>query len=153
MADRPSMIGHIREHETLVGGGEPKALWAPIGRALGLERLGVNHETIPPGGRSSVPHAHSKEEEFVFVIAGTPSLWIDGELHELKPGDAAAFPAGTGIAHSVLNNSNEAIRLLIVGEARGDDEVIYPINPEKPHPRIWKSAPLRPIGPHNGMAD
>jgi len=49
-------------------------------------KLGVNHETIFPGGRSSLPHAHSEDEEFVFVIEGRPSLWIDGELRELAAG-------------------------------------------------------------------
>ncbi|MBW2245448.1 MAG: cupin domain-containing protein, partial [Deltaproteobacteria bacterium] len=57
-----------------------------VWQALGLVKLGVNHETIFPGGRSSLPHAHSEDEEFVFVIEGRPSLWIDGELRELAAG-------------------------------------------------------------------
>ncbi|WP_282609559.1 cupin domain-containing protein [Pelagibius sp. Alg239-R121] len=125
---------------------------AALGNMLGLERLGVNHETLPPGGRSSVPHAHSHEEEFVYVVSGCPDLWIDGDLHPLQPGDAAAFPAGTGIAHSVINNSKEEVRILIVGENHSADRVVYPVNPETPHSRPWRDAPSRPLGTHDGTA-
>jgi uncharacterized cupin superfamily protein len=43
-------------------------------------------------------------------------VWIDGQLHRLGPGDAVGLPAGTGICHTMLNNSAEEVRLLVVGE-------------------------------------
>ena len=64
-----------------------------------------------------MPHAESAEEEFVYVLEGTPDVWIDGELFRLAPGDGVGFPAGTGIAHSFLNNTDEPVRLIVVGEA------------------------------------
>ena len=126
---------------------------AAFGKALGLAHIGVNHETVFPGGQSSRPHAHSKDEEFVFVVEGQPSLWIDGHLIELDEGDAVAFPAGTGIAHCFINNSDASIKLLIVGEHWPDDRVIYPVNPEIRHPRPWANAPTRALGPHDGCPD
>ena len=110
-------------------------------------------DSVFPGGRSSVPHAHSKNEEFVFVVSGRPSLWVDGHLRELEVGDSIAFPAGTGIAHTLLNNSSEPIELLIVGEHHPDDRVHYPVNPDRIHPRPWRDAPKRALGPHDGCAD
>lgn len=137
------------------GKGEGQYILATLGSKLGLERIGVNHETIFPGTGSSIPHCHSRDEEFVFVVSGHPSLWIDGNLHQLKAGDAVAFPAGTGIAHTFLNNTDESIELLIVGEHSPDDKVHYPVNPEieKLHPRPWKDAPRRPLGLHDGKPD
>lgn len=123
-----------------------------LGRLLGLERFGVNHETIEPGGRSSTPHAHSHEEEFVYVVDGHPTLWLDGHTKPLAPGDCAAFPAGTGIAHSFLNDSDAPIRLLIIGLPHPDDRVFYPLDPDRPHPRPWTDPPARPLGPHDGHA-
>ena len=126
---------------------------ASLGKVLGLAHFGVNHETLFPGGRSSLPHAHSKDKEFVFVVEGRPSLWIDGHLIELDQGDAVAFPAGTGIAHSFINNSRAPVKLLIVGEHSADDRLCYPVNPEVRHPRPWKDPPTRPLGPHDGRSE
>ena len=150
MSDRPKMIGRVADLATWVGEGDLRARAAALGRALGLERLGVNHETLPPGCRSALPHAHSHEEELVFVVKGCPDLWIDGHLHRLQPGDAAAFPAATGIAHCLINNTAEEVELLVVGETNPADQVAYPVDPERAHPRPWRDAPRRPLGPHKG---
>lgn len=90
------------------------SIGASIGCLLGLVRIGIHHERLPPGRRTSYPHAESAEEEFVYVLEGTPDVWIDGTLLRLAPGDAVAFPGGTGICHTVLNNTE--VRLLVVGE-------------------------------------
>ena len=127
-------------------------------RALGLVKLGIHYEIIQPGNRSSFPHAESHEEEFVFVVQGTPDVWIDGHLHPLVPGDAVAFPAGTGIAHSFLNNSSEDIHILVVGEANKDENRInYPLEPARmaefaARDRAWLDAPSHTLGPHSGKA-
>jgi len=146
-------VGSVGDLEREHGEGRNRYVAAPLGKALGLARLGVNHETIFPGGRSSRPHAHSEEEEFVFVVEGRPSLWVDGHLVELDPGDSVAFPAGTGIAHSFLNNSDAPVKLLIVGEHSSTDRVDYPVDPEAHHPRPWKDAPARSLGSHDGRPD
>ena len=123
-----------------------------VGRVLGLARCAVNHETIEPGGRSSLPHAHSHEDEFVYVLRGTPTLWLDGHVRSLEPGACAAFPAGTGIAHSFLNDSAEPIELLIFGVPHPEDRLRYPLHPDHPHPRPWTDAPKRALGAHDGEA-
>lgn len=119
--------------------------------------LGVHHERLPPGRRLSWPHAEADEEEFVYVIEGTPDVWIDGHLTRLKPGDAVGFPAGTGIAHTVLNNSESDVRILVVGEAsRERSRIDYPLHPKRNlelGERHWKDRPERKLGPHNGLPD
>jgi len=127
-------------------------------RELGLVKLGIHYEVIPPGNRSSFPHAESDEEEFVFVVLGRPDAWIDGTLYPLVPGDAVAFPAGTGIAHSFLNNSNEDIHILVVGEAsRDENRINYPLEPRRMaefagRGKAWLDAPRHELGPHDGKA-
>ncbi len=158
MAERPACIGNFRE---LL---EPTPPWsrgtdlegeiARLGRTLGLSRIGVNYQIVPPGHRTSLPHAHDREEELVLVVSGTPDLWLDGTLHRLEPGDAVAFPPGTGIAHTFLNNRDEAVHLLIVGDANAadalGDRVSYPLNPEmRAHPRFWHDAPERALEAHD----
>lgn len=159
--DRPSFIrhwtevekpeeGHYRGDDELMGFG------APLARHFGLTRIGIHHERLPPGRRSSFPHAEMLEEEFVYVLEGYPDVWLDGELHSLKPGDSVGFPAGTGIAHTFINNTDEEVRFLVVGEAnKPDNRIFYPKNLDmKPiRPDWWENPPPRELGDHDGMPD
>ncbi len=157
---RPDCIRHWRELEQPDNAHYPDdtelmSIRAPLGRLLGLTRIGINHERLPPGRRTSYPHAESAEEEFIFVLEGTPDVWIDGTLHRLAPGDAVGFPAGTGICHTFLNNTADEVRLLVVGEAsKPENRIRYPVNQAYEAKRAdrWADWPTRPIGPHDGKA-
>ena len=159
--DRPPCIAHWTEIEGpddrhYDGDDEPMSIRARFGRHFGLSRLGIHHERLPPGRRTCYPHAESAEEEFVYVIAGTPDVWLDGWLHRLRPGDAVGFPAGTGITHCFLNNTEAEVLLLVVGEtSKPANRITYPRNPER-KAQIedwWDDAPQRPLGDHDGLTD
>jgi uncharacterized cupin superfamily protein len=159
--ERPGCVAHWREIEEAdtshyQGDDEKLAIGAPLGRHLGLTRLGIHHERLLPGRRTSYPHAESAEEEFVYVIDGTPDAWLDGDLYRLGPGDAVGFPAGTGQCHTFINNTEDEVRLLVVGEAsKGANRILYPRNPEQKLLRDdwWSDAPARRMGEHDGMSD
>lgn len=145
--------------------GSPEILssGAPLARLFDFTRLGIHYELLPPGRRTSWPHAESTEDEFVYVIEGYPEVWLDGQLYPLKPGDAVGFKAGDGLAHTFLNNSEHPVRLMVVGDkSREDNKVHYPLHPQrnlqigKLHwEEVDRSAnPHRPVlGPHDGMTD
>ena len=127
----------------------------PIGRAAGLERIGLHVERVPPGRRTSYPHAEADEEELVYVLDGEIDAWVDGHLHRMVKGDLAAFPAGTGICHTFLNNGDHDALLLVGGErSKPGNRLYYPLNPERkpqvPAERWWEDVPLGPQGPHDG---
>ena len=130
---------------------------ANFSKHFNLMRIGVHHERLPPGRRVSWPHAEADEEEFVYVIEGTPDLWLDGHLKRLQPGDGVGFPAGTGIAHTFINNTGSDVRLLVVGEAsRQRSRIDYPLHPKRNAEigeRHWREKPKRPLGPHDGLPD
>jgi uncharacterized cupin superfamily protein len=136
---------------------EKHAHTANFSEHFGLMRIGVHHERLPPGRRLCWPHAEADEEEFVFVIEGTPDVWLDGRLVRLKPGDGVGFPSGTGIAHTFLNNTDTDVRVMVVGEAsRQRSRVDYPMHPKRNEEigtRHWKDKPQRPMGPHDGKPD
>ena len=88
----------------------------PFARPLGLTRLGVHHEVLKPGHRSSLPHAEATEEECVYILEGHPQAWIDGALHPLSPDDIVVFPPGTGIRHTITNPTDRNVRMLVIGE-------------------------------------
>jgi uncharacterized cupin superfamily protein len=159
--DRPSSIAHWRAIETpdeshYDGDDEPMGFGAALGRHLGLTRIGVHHERLPPGRRTSYPHAESAEEEFVYVIEGTPDVWLDGALHRLAPGDSVGFPAGTGICHTFINNSDSEVCLLVIGETpKPENRIFYPRNLDRQVMREdwWVDAPGHPRGDHDGLSD
>jgi uncharacterized cupin superfamily protein len=160
MTSRPDFISHWKPLEEAKGGvyrgdAEELALDAPVGEKLGLTRIGIHHIRVPPGRRTSYPHAESAEEEYAYVIEGRPDVWIDGHLHALEPGDSVAFPADTGICHTFLNNTSEDVRLLVVGEKpKAGNRVHYPLNQAHQKTRTdgWDDAPPRDLGPHDGRA-
>ena len=129
-----------------------------LGRAAGLVHLAVNVVRLPPGQRSSWPHAEETEEEFVYVLEGEVDAWIDGDLHRMKPGDFAALPAGTGVCHTFINNGERDARLIVGGHAdRADNRIYYPLHPQRrkdlPASYWWDDFPERPLGPHDGLPD
>jgi uncharacterized cupin superfamily protein len=126
-----------------------------IGRAAGMRRIGLHVERVPPGHRTSWPHAEEDEEEFVYVLEGEIDVWIDGVLHPMKKGDLAAFPCGTGISHTFLNNGDADALLFVGGERRHDSRIFYPLHPQRrgdmPWSHWWDDVPVRPLGPHDGV--
>jgi len=141
------------------GSDERLSFGSPVGKKLGLTKLGIHVETLAPGRRTSWPHAESLEEEFAYVIEGHPQVWIDGHIHDLRPGDFVAFPAGTGIAHTFINNSDENALLLVGGEAaHPDNKIFYPLHPKrneamKKDNYFWENHPQHELGPHDGLPD
>jgi uncharacterized cupin superfamily protein len=137
---------------------EPMAPSRAIGRAAGLRMVGLHLVRVPPGYRTSWPHAESGEEEFAYVIEGEVDCWIDGHLHHMVAGDLVAWPAGTGIAHCIINNGDREALLLAGGEsARPGAKITYPLHPQRradmPWSLWWDDAPPRELGPHDGLPD
>ena len=161
MTDRHPAIVNARDIEeetpwSYPDSDEVHSTGAAFGRHFGLTRLGIHYERLAPGRRSSFPHAESAEEEFVYVIDGTPDVWLDGVLHRLASGDGVGFPAGTGLSHSFLNNTDTDVRLLVVGDtSRPENKIYYAVNPERRAYRTdwWDNIPDRALGPHDGLTD
>ncbi len=147
--DVPSNEGKYPHNDEIFGTGRKVGVFA------GLLRIGLHVDRLAPGQRTSYPHSEEDEEEFVFVLEGEVQAWVDGELHPMKKGDLAAFPAGTGINHTFINDSDHEVVLLIGGEqAKSDSRIFYPHNGERkkdmPWARWWDDVPRRPLGPHDG---
>ena len=113
---RPECIKHFSEIQEpdgahYPGSDELLSIGSPFGKSLGFRRLGIHHEVLKPGRRTSWPHAERTEEEFVYVIEGRPQVWIDGDVYDLKPGDGVGFVPGTGISHTFINNTKSDWRI------------------------------------------
>jgi uncharacterized cupin superfamily protein len=97
-----------------------------LGDFFGLNNFGVNLTHLAPGAISALAHSHSRQEEFIFVLEGTPILILGQEEFILNPGDCYGFRAGTSIAHQLVNRSEEQVTYLEIGDRTPGDEVEYP---------------------------
>ncbi len=118
------------------------------------QRIAAHWVKLPPQQRTSYPHAESHEEEFAFVVSGRPHVWINGYIYQLEPGHAVGFPAGTGIAHCFLNNTDDEVEMIVLGDrTKKENKCAFPINHElkSTHENIWWiDYPKQSLGGHNG---
>lgn len=56
----------------------------------GSSSLSVQRATVQPGGGTGPGYTHVGED-FVYVVSGHLTYWLDGELFELGPGDSLHF--------------------------------------------------------------
>jgi uncharacterized cupin superfamily protein len=97
-----------------------------LGEFFGLKNFGVNLTRLAPGGASSLRHAHTRQDEFVYVVEGTPTLVTNEGRRALAAGDCVGFRGGTGNAHHLLNETDAQVLYLEIGDRGAGDGVVYP---------------------------
>jgi mannose-6-phosphate isomerase-like protein (cupin superfamily) len=90
-----------------VDGSEIRELLAHRNSAIRNQSLA--EARIPVGG-ATLEHYHPKCEEIYYITYGTGKMRIEGELREVKVGDAIAIPPGH--KHKIWNTGAEILRLL-----------------------------------------
>jgi uncharacterized cupin superfamily protein len=98
----------------------------PLGDLFGLINFGVNLTRLRPSAVSALRHAHAKQDEFVYILEGNPTLVTDQGQIQLRPGMCAGFKAGTGNGHNLVNNTSEDVVYLEVGDRSPGDNLSYP---------------------------
>jgi uncharacterized cupin superfamily protein len=91
--------------------------WSLVRRSLGCQSFGINLVDIPPG--ESIPEhneAERDQEELFFVLAGSPTLVIDGEDHPAPQGTFARLDVAP--RRTVRNDGAEVASVLIVSAPR-----------------------------------
>ena len=118
-------VARLNERELTRASGEKLSLARSLSDVFGLSDLLIHLETLPPGRRASPPHHHTLKEELFLVVSGTPSVWIDGEVKRLEPGDFVGFSADDARARMMLNNSDAPAVIYTIGTNPPDDEVVF----------------------------
>jgi len=98
----------------------------PLGDLFGLINFGVNLTRLAPNAVSALRHAHTKQDEFIYILQGYPTLHTDEGRTQLSPGMCAGFKAGTGNGHCLINETSEEAVYLEVGDRTPGDEGSYP---------------------------
>jgi uncharacterized cupin superfamily protein len=97
-----------------------------LGDVFGLSNFGVNLTKLLPGAVSALRHAHSRQDEFIYILQGHPVLITDAGETQLSPGMCSGIKAGTGNGQQLLNRSNEEVTYLEIGDRSAGDAVVYP---------------------------
>ncbi|MGH8051280.1 MAG: cupin domain-containing protein [Arenimonas sp.] len=97
-----------------------------LGDLFGLTNFGVNITRLSPSAVSALRHAHSKQDEFIYILQGNPTLISDEGETPLSPGMCAGFKAGTGNAHQLVNGLQSDAVYLEIGDRTPNDSAIYP---------------------------
>jgi uncharacterized cupin superfamily protein len=97
-----------------------------LGDLFDLANFGVNLTRLLPGSSSALRHAHSQQDEFIYILAGHPVLLTDAGETQLSPGMCAGFKAGTGNGHQLINRTSQEVSYLEVGDRSPGDTALYP---------------------------
>ena len=98
----------------------------PLGDLFALTNFGVNLTRLAPNAISSLRHAHTKQDELVYILQGHPVLHTDEGRTRLSPGMCAGFKAGSGNGHCLINDGPDDVVYLEVGDRTPGDEGSYP---------------------------
>ncbi len=128
--DKPNLIraAELQKHdESFSHPWNPNSLirGATLSRLTGLERTGISFARIPPGKESFVYHAHQFEEEWIYILSGRGVAEIDGQEHEVGPGDFMGFPTPS-VPHHLKNPFDVELVYLMGGENREFEVAEFP---------------------------
>jgi uncharacterized cupin superfamily protein len=102
-----------------------KRLNKSLGDALGLKNIGVHLISVDPGHQSTEYHLHRFEEECIYVLSGRGIAVLGEKLQPVGPGDFIACPTN-GIAHEMINDGDEPLVCLVMGQRLAHDVTDYP---------------------------
>lgn len=120
---------NIREPEFEFDETDPEGFRAGMfrfGRLLGAARLGTTVYELPPGQQVCPYHYEYGEEEWLLVLAGTPTVRHPEGSDVLQPWDVVCFPAGPDGAHAVKNETEETVRILMYSTVTHPAATVYP---------------------------
>ena len=85
-----------------------------IRELLAHRNSAIRHQSLAearlPVGGSTQEHFHPRAEEIYFITHGAGRIRIEGEIRDVKPGDAIAIPPG--LRHKLWNTGAGPLRLL-----------------------------------------
>jgi uncharacterized cupin superfamily protein len=97
-----------------------------VAKELGSTLWGGTLFELAPGERVSPYHWHVGQEEWLLVVAGTPTLrGPDGE-RTLRPWDVAVFLRGPDGAHEVRNGGDSVASVLLLSSLCDPEVCVYP---------------------------
>ena len=99
-----------------------------LGDYFGLSNFGINLTELQPGAMSALKHHHLTQDEFIYILSGTPALIFGDDEYLMAPGDCFGFAKAQGIGHQLVNKSSELVVYLEIGDRSAGEVAEYPDN-------------------------
>jgi uncharacterized cupin superfamily protein len=99
---------------------------AEVGLLLGASKLGYAAARLRQGQVFCPLHWHTREEELVVAMSGTPSVRTPQGVWRLRAGDCVAFVTDSSGAHSLFNDAEEEAVVLLIANSDAGDACFYP---------------------------
>lgn len=96
-----------------------------LGDATGLTRLGIHLSVVAPGDEATELHSHEFCDEFIYILSGRATLYLDDAQHDVGAGDFIGLPSRSE-AHSMKNTGDEPLIYIVGGERPAFDVCNYP---------------------------
>ena len=113
------------EHKTHFLNDSAKRENLSLGDLTGLTGFGFHLISVAPGDYTTEYHVHHDEDECLYILSGTALARIGNHSSQVNAGDFIGYRAG-GEAHSLLNNGDEPLVCIVVGQRLPHDVVDYP---------------------------
>ncbi len=98
---------------TRAGEGIDGLVWNILGQTYVPKQMSEHslswHATLP-AGTFVPPHIHPTQDEFIYMLEGQLTFWLDGKETPANPGDLARLPMG--IPHGIFNKADATARCL-----------------------------------------
>jgi uncharacterized cupin superfamily protein len=97
-----------------------------FGSDAGAQKTGTSVYELPPGQAICPYHYEYGEEEWLLVLHGRPTLRTPDGTEQLAPWDILCFPEGPSGAHSVRNDTDDVVRVLMYSTVSPTAVSVYP---------------------------
>jgi mannose-6-phosphate isomerase-like protein (cupin superfamily) len=96
----------------------------------------ITETTVPPGFPGPPPHSHRELTDSFYVLEGTLTVHLDGEMVDIGPGSYACIPPNN--IHTFSNRSVHPVRFLNINSPGGWEDYLRAIA------RLMKDGPPAP---------
>jgi uncharacterized cupin superfamily protein len=96
------------------------------GPDLGAKATGTSVYELPAGQQLCPYHYEYGEEEWLLVVSGRPTLRTPDGTEELEPWDLVFFQPGPEGAHSIRNDTDETVRIVMWSTITHPAATVYP---------------------------
>lgn len=97
-----------------------------VGIRLGAKKLGYSFFIVSPGYAAFPYHAHSGNEEMIYITEGEGILRLGAEQLPVSAGTFVACPPGPDYPHQLINTGTKELRYLVVSSMDYPDISVYP---------------------------
>lgn len=104
-----------------------------LGDHFGLTNFGINLTQLQPGAMSALKHHHLKQDEFIYILSGTPTLVFGDKEYLMSSGDCFGFKKAEGIGHQLVNRSRDLVEYLEIGDRTKGEVAEYPDDDLRAH--------------------